>query len=191
MPRFARIRQALTCLRALTRAVSHDYIGPMPHIDLLEMPYFEGIDIGDLVSLIDAMVPRQFAAGEHIITQGDAQVPPLYIVTKGLIDIVQQSPGGAPCLLAQHQGPTLIGEVELFLARSPSNTVKAITQVSAFVLEREVFAALRAKNHPALGPFLFHVAQVACDRLVHSDHMVVQALGHAHEPALAPKAHSS
>lgn len=166
----------------------------MPHIDLLEMPYFEGIDIGDLVSLIDAMKPRQFAAGQNIITEGDPVVPPLYIVTTGFIDVTRKTPEGAqgaPCLLAQYQGPTLIGEVELFLSRPPANTVKAITQVSTFVLERDVLAALRTQHHPALGPFLFHVAQVACDRLVHCEHMVVQALGHQHAPALAPRAHSS
>jgi len=89
--------------------------------------------------------------------------------------------------LAQHEGPTLIGEVELFLARSPISTVRAITQVSTFVLERDVFAALREQKHPALLPFLFHVAQVACDRLVHSDQMVVRALGGHDEPALAPR----
>jgi len=162
----------------------------MPHIDLLELPYFTGIDIGDLVSLIDAMKPRQFAAGECLIVEGAAQYPPLYIITKGLIDITQinpEAPKGPPCLLAQHEGPTLIGEVELFLARSPISTVRAITQVSTFVLERDVFAALREQKHPALLPFLFHVAQVACARLVHSDQMVVRALGGHDEPALAPR----
>lgn len=177
--------------QALTRVFARDYMAPMPHIDLLELPYFEGIDIGDLVSLIDAMKPRQFAAGQHLIVEGDAVFPPLYIVTKGLVDITQKNPdtpSGSPCLLAQHAGPTLVGEVELFLARSPVNSVQAITQVSTFVLERDVFAALRAAKHPALLPFLFHVAQVACDRLVHSDGMVVRALGLHDEPALAPKA---
>lgn len=163
----------------------------MPHIDLLELPYFEGIDISDLVSLIDAMKPRQFAAGDYLIKEGDITFPPLYILTKGLVDITQKNPDaphGAPCLLAQHAGPTLVGEVELFLARSPVSSVKAITQVSTFVLERDVFAALRAAKHPALLPFLFHVAQVACDRLVHSDEMVVRALARQDEPALAPRA---
>lgn len=165
-------------------------MGAMPHIDLLELPYFEGIDIGDLVSLIDAMKPRQFAAGQHLIVEGDEAYPPLYIITKGLVDITQKNPdvpSGAPCLLAQHAGPTVVGEVEMFLARRPVSSVQAITQVSTFVLERDVLTALRAAKHPALLPFLFHVAQVACDRLVNSDKMVVQALGLHDEPALAPK----
>lgn len=162
----------------------------MPHIDLLELPYFEGIDIGDLVSLIDAMQPRQFATGQHLITEGDPGPVPLFIVTKGMIDVTQKDarvPDAPPCLLAQHAGPTLVGEVELFLARPPVSSVRAITQVSTFVLEPQVFSALRAARHPALMPFLFHVAQVACTRLVNSDHMMVRALGGHEGPGLAPE----
>lgn len=162
----------------------------MPHIDLLELPYFEGIDIGDLVSLIDAMQPRQFATGEHLIAEGNTQPVPLFIITKGMVDVTQIDPRdkkGPPCLLAQHTGPTLVGEVELFLACPPVSSVTAITQVSTFVLEPAVLAALRANRHPGLPSFLFHVAQVACTRLVHSDHMMVRALSGACEPALAPE----
>lgn len=165
-------------------------MGAMPHIDLLELPYFEGIDIGDLVSLIDAMQPRQFSTGQLLIDEGDKNLVPLFIITKGLVDVTQKDGKqnqGAPCLLAQHSAPTLVGEVELFLAQPPVSSVRAITQVSTFVLEPRVLEALRAQRHPALLPFLFHVAQVACARLVHSDHMMMRALRHHDEPALAPE----
>lgn len=61
----------------------------------------------------------------------------------------------------------------------------AITQVSSFVLERQTFAALMDAKHPALLPFLFHVAQVACDRLVSTDRLFVQALARHVETTLA------
>jgi len=39
----------------------------MPHIDLLELPYFDGISAADLVSLVDTLEPRQFKAGAVLL----------------------------------------------------------------------------------------------------------------------------
>jgi CRP-like cAMP-binding protein len=150
----------------------------MPHIDLLELPYFADIDIGDMVSLIDAMIPRQFVAGQALMTEGDPAPTPLYILLKGEVAITtsRDGPKGAePWLVATQQGPTIIGEVELFLAQPATRTVTATTAASTFVLEPATFKRLYAERHPALMPFLYHVAQVACARLVDSDHKVMRA----------------
>jgi CRP-like cAMP-binding protein len=149
----------------------------MPHIDLLELPYFADIDIGDMVSLIDAMLPRQFSAGQALMTEGDTAPPPLYILLKGEVAVTSRqdgSPQAEPWLVATQQGPTIIGEVELFLAQPATRTVTATTAASTFVLEPATFKKLYAERHPALMPFLYHVAQVACGRLVHSDHRAMR-----------------
>ena len=48
---------------------------PMPHVDLLELPYFQGISIHELVALVDQMKPRDFSEGQDLIVN-DAPPPP-------------------------------------------------------------------------------------------------------------------
>ena len=56
----------------------------MPHVDLLELPYFEGITLDDMVSLVERMEPAQFESGATIVVEGDPP-PPLYIATGGSV----------------------------------------------------------------------------------------------------------
>ena len=55
----------------------------MPHVDLLEQPYFEGISLDDMVSLVDMMTPAQYEAGTYIVTEGEPPPTPLYIAVTG------------------------------------------------------------------------------------------------------------
>src|SRR5689334_10141971 len=128
----------------------------MPHIDLLELPYFEGISIDAVVSLIDRMEPRNYAAGAVILQEADAAPPALYIATSGRVVIAKNSPAhGTSRPLAELDSPTLFGEIELFCALPPVTTVTALTAVSTFRLPRTTFDALLGEGHPALMSFSF------------------------------------
>lgn len=147
----------------------------MPHVDLLELPYFEGISIDDLVSLVDVLEPRQFGPGSVIMGEGDATPPPLYIVTQGRVRMSKNG-GADERPLAELDSPTLLGEVELFCQLPPVATARALTPVCAFALTRETFERLFAQGHAALMRFIFNVARVACHRLAIADEMMAQVL---------------
>jgi len=147
----------------------------MPHVDLLELPYFEGISIDALVSLVDLMQPRTFASGDVILREGEEAPLPLYIATSGKVAITKRSPQGEERRFAELDSPTLFGEIELFCEIPAVATVSAMTQVSAFGLTRETFDRLFHAGHPALMRFTFNVARVACHRLAISDEMMARA----------------
>lgn len=159
----------------------------MPHVDLLELPYFEGISMDSLVSLVDLMDPKQFPAGAVIMREGDKIPPPLYIAIAGRVVISKQppEPENAPPSterspernLAELDSPTLFGEVELFCQLPPVATVRAVTPVSSFVLTRSSFERLFQAQHPALMLFIFNVARVACHRLAVADELLTTTLG--------------
>lgn len=149
----------------------------MPHVDLLELPYFEGISIDALVSLVDRMEPRTFAAGDSILREGDSSSPPLFIATRGRVSIVKRSPHNGQRTLAELESPTLFGEIELFCQIPAVATVRALTAVSAFALSRDQFDRLFGERHAALQHFTFNVARVACHRLAVADEMMTQLLG--------------
>lgn len=148
----------------------------MPHVDLLELPYFEGISTDDMVSLVDLMEPRRFAAGSIIMREGDTAPQPLYIATAGRVLISKYAGDHRERHLAEFDSPTLFGEIELFCQLPPVATARAATAVSAFALTRDTFNRLFVQHHAALLRFTFNVARVACHRLAIADEMMARVL---------------
>ena len=147
----------------------------MPHIDLLELPYFQGISIDSLVGLIDVLHPTQFKPGTTIIRQNQSSPPPLYIITRGQVTIVKQLRQGEERTLAQLNAPTLVGEIELFCQLPPISNVRAVNKVSAFELNRSTFNELFQKRNSAIIQFTFNAARVACHRLALADEMLARS----------------
>ena len=149
----------------------------MPHVDLLELPYFEGITIDDMVTLVDMMAPGQYEAGEIIVREDEMPPPPLYISTRGNLEITKRGPDGEERPLAELVSPTLFGEIELFCQIPAVATARAIERVSLFSLTRSDFDRLFDASHPAATRFAFNVARVICHRLAIADEMLARVLG--------------
>ena len=140
----------------------------MPHIDLLELPYFYGIELDELVELIDQMTPRRVKAGEWLVRTGEPIF--LNIATRGRIGIHRRSDdqGRAP-IVYERKAPTLFGEIELFCGVTSIADVQALTDVEAFELTRATFEELFAQRHPAMLP---DAVQGQPDLFVNSVHAV-------------------
>lgn len=149
----------------------------MPHIDLLELPYFEGIGAEALVSFVDLMAPRSYASGTVIVAEGAPGEHPLCIATRGKLEITKRTPDGAECRLAELTAPTLFGEIELICGTPAVATVRATTDVQLFQLTRAQFEKLAEAHHPALWRFTLNVARVACHRLAIADTMLAGLVG--------------
>ncbi len=148
----------------------------MPHVDLLELPYFEGISIDDLVALVELLEPRRFAAGDVIVTEGDTAPTPLYIATSGRVLLCKKTGADGQRNLAELDSPTLFGEIELFCQLPAVATAKALTTVTCFALNHATFERLFLAHQPALMRFIFNVARVACHRLAIADEMMTRFL---------------
>ena len=151
----------------------------MPHVDLLELPYFEGISIDALVSLVDLMEPEYFSANAIIMEEGQHVPPPLYIAINGRVRISKRTPDANERYLAEFDSPTLFGEIELFCQHPPVATARALTPVSTFKLTRKTFDRLFEARHEALLRFTYNVTRVVCHRLAIADEILARA---AHAP---------
>ncbi|MDP7039682.1 MAG: cyclic nucleotide-binding domain-containing protein [Myxococcota bacterium] len=163
----------------------------MPHVDLLDLPYFEGLSLDDLVTLVDLLEPRQFSPGTIILAERSIEPGPLYIATAGSVRITKKNPKGLDIPLAELKSPTLFGEIELFCEMPPVATVTATTEVAAFVLDRRTFDKLLGDKHPALLRFTYNMAKVACHRLAICDDIMARSLGHEDLIALRRQIFSS
>ena len=148
----------------------------MPHVDLLELPYFEGISLDRLVSLVDLMRPVSFEKNAVIMREGEGIDTPLIIATSGKVLITKSMDNGEPRSLARLQSPTLFGEIELFCQIPPVCSATATTPVTGFALDRPTFDELFASRNPAVVTFTFNVARVACHRLAIADEMLARVL---------------
>jgi CRP-like cAMP-binding protein len=148
----------------------------MAHIDLLELPYFCGISLDDVVSLVDLLEPQEFAVGDRSLSEGDPCPPPLYITTAGSVVLDKRGPDGVSRNLAELKSPTLFGEIEFFCQIPPVATVVAQTRIAAFALSRPKFDRLFRDRHAAIMQFTLNVAQVACHRLAIADEMLAHVL---------------
>ena len=142
----------------------------MPHVDLLELPYFQGISINELVALVDSMPPVEFREGDTIIQEGENI--PLFILTHGQVAVEKKGPDGHLRTIAELDAPTVLGEIELFCELPAVSAVRALSRVSAFVMERSTFNLLRESHNQAIGQFVFNVARVACHRLAVADQIL-------------------
>jgi CRP-like cAMP-binding protein len=145
-------------------------------VDLLELPYFDGISMDGLVSLVDLMRPALYEPGTMVVRQGDTGPQPLYIATAGKLLITKRAPDGQDRALAELESPTLFGEIELFCQIPPVCTARAATRVEAYALSRQTFDQLFESRNPALLRFTFNVARVACHRLAIADELLAQVL---------------
>ena len=142
----------------------------MPHVDLLELPYFQGLSIDELVGLVDQMRPVEFREGEDIICEGGEA--PLFILTHGEVAVLKAGPDKTLRPIAKLQSPTVLGEIELFCGLKAVSTVRALTRIAAFTLDKKTFQQLRDQRNPAIAEFILNVARVACHRLAIADEML-------------------
>ena len=147
----------------------------MPHFDLLELPYFRGISVDAVVSLVDLMEPRPFQQGADIMTEGDPAPSPLYIATNGRVVISKRGTQDQPRAIAELDSPTLFGEIELFCQIPAVATVRALTNVGTFVLNRSTFDRLFEAHRPR-SIFLFSMWRVLHPSLAIADEMLAQVL---------------
>lgn len=148
----------------------------MPHVDLLELPYFEGIELDTLISLVDRMNPVRFPPGHELIHEGRAGDPTLYIVTRGQVELLKRASTGT-LRLACLNAPTLLGEVELFCEVPAIATARTLTEIESFALSRNTFDRLKDEHHPAMLQFTHNLGRVACHRLAVVNSMLSYKVG--------------
>jgi len=122
---------------------------------LQKIPLFAGADAVLLGSLIMALKPVVFQAGELIIRKGDIGSS-LYMISRGEVDILDDA-GGVVATLGEG---TFFGEISLLLSSPRTATVRANSYCDCFLLEKGDFARV-LRDRPQ---FLKSVMELATSR---------------------------
>ncbi len=131
---------------------------PIPKINI-----FQNLTKNNIAELRTWLQPRQFPAGLEIFRE--AQLPiGLYILTRGEVGVLKSSPEGR-VRLANLEAPCFFGEMALLEGAERSASVKALTDVSSFLLPTDIFVSkLNGDNVTAL-KIAVNVGRLVCRRL--------------------------
>jgi MFS family permease len=122
------------CLWRPLRRIDDSVIVPVHELNLVRsIPLFSGLAVPIVERIAANLIPVRAAAGTEILKEGDSG-DRLYIVDDGEVEV---SIGGRP-VRRQGQGE-FFGEISLLLAVPRTATVKAVSDVALFALERWLF----------------------------------------------------
>ncbi|HKC25849.1 MAG TPA: cyclic nucleotide-binding domain-containing protein, partial [Thermoanaerobaculia bacterium] len=94
-------------------------------------------------TLADRLVRAPFAPGEAIVVQG-SEVHHLYILAEGSVEVRVAVEGAPARTVARLDAPDFFGEMGMLTGETRKATVVALTEVTCWLLEKEMFQGVLA-----------------------------------------------
>jgi CRP/FNR family transcriptional regulator, cyclic AMP receptor protein len=107
---------------------------------LARVPLFQSLNRGQLESLSRSFVPRNYAAGEEIVTQGKGGIG-LYILVSGKAEAVHTRGDGTQAVVNTFRPADFFGELAMLSDEPRTATVVALEDTKCLVLARWDFLA--------------------------------------------------
>ena len=131
--------------------------------------------------ILAATRPRSVPAGNMVFREGE-EGSGLFLLLKGSVEVVKQSPNGVAQQLATVEAPSVLGEISLILERRHAATVRTTTDSEFRVLAREEFLRLLEQDNLAAHKLVGAIAEVLARRLRRMNEMAIELLGRADTP---------
>ncbi len=149
--------------------------------ELRKVPFLAELSDSDLRFLVPTVQVHQFGAGEVLMRQGEPGET-MYIVRRGTVEISGTASDGSERHLAYGGPAQIYGEGALFSGEPRTATVKAVTDIEVFEMDREGFARLFREHPKAAGAISEIVAQRQIDRekALHVEHTPDGKMTRAH-----------
>jgi SulP family sulfate permease len=128
-----------------------------------------GLETADTSAIMRYLQRREWAAGDIIVKMG-AEADSLMLVESGRVDVVGQNHKGETVRLRSILGPTVIGEIAVYVGGQRTATVMADTLVVAYVFSSSQVAQME-REEPSLA-IAFHrmIVRIEAERLRFTSH---------------------
>jgi CRP/FNR family cyclic AMP-dependent transcriptional regulator len=107
---------------------------------LARVPLFRSLNRGQLESLAKSFVPRDYATGEEIVTQGKGGIG-LFVVVSGKAEAVHMRTDGTKAVVNTFGPSDFFGELAMLNDEPRTATVVALEDTECLVLTRWEFLA--------------------------------------------------
>jgi CRP-like cAMP-binding protein len=119
-----------------------------------------------------ATVPRRVPAQGRICQEGDPSGGLVFLV-RGAAEVVKDSPGGSPQVVATVHGPIMLGEIGLLTGQPVSATVRARSDCECYLLTRSQFQRLLDEHYSGVYKLVLAIARLLARRLTAMNARVV------------------
>lgn len=130
--------------------------------ELNSIPLFAGLDEPSLHELAQACRWREYAAGEVVVLEGEAQ-PSLYYLEYGWLKVVRISPAGREQILRFLEPGETFNEINVFAKQTNPATAIALEPVSIWLIPQEALLTLIDEH----SGFARHVITKLADRMLY------------------------
>jgi CRP/FNR family transcriptional regulator, cyclic AMP receptor protein len=137
---------------------------PNPARALTRVPIFSGLSESELAFLAQRTVPRRFAAGETVFSEGEPCAG-LYVVESGHVRIFKSSAGGREHVLAIEGPGSSVAELPVFDGGNYPASVSVIDDATLLFLSKQDFQAL-CLEHPQVSLKVLRIVGARLRRLV-------------------------
>lgn len=131
---------------------------------LARVPMFSGLEEKEMAFLLRRAVPREYAAGETIFTEGEP-CQGLYVVESGRVKIFKMSAGGREQVLAVDGPGASIAELPVFDDGAYPASAAAVTEARLIFVSKQDFRTL-CLEHPQVALKVLKVVGGRLRRLV-------------------------
>jgi CRP/FNR family transcriptional regulator, cyclic AMP receptor protein len=142
---------------------------------LASVPLFQGLERTELLRLAAIAEPRTLSAQSPLFREGEAG-DALWLVLSGSVEVVKRDAAGHQQVLANLEGPTLLGEASLLLEDGPrSASALAVSELSLLRMPGAAFRRLLEAHDVAALKLTLALARVLALRLVEMNERLVAA----------------
>ncbi len=144
-------------------------VSPFDNVEL-----FRGLDADELREIIHACERRVFQPGEVLFSEGEP-AESMFLVEAGELEVRSRGDADDEVVLAVLGAGNVVGEMSILDGISlRSATVKAIAEVAAFELTRDVFTELRNERSHAAYKLILNLARILGERRRRTDTRVAE-----------------
>lgn len=142
-------------------------------LELPDVPVLAGLSADDLAVLKAKFYREHYRQGERIVCQGDPG-DAMYIITRGLADVILDLPGGRSKRLSSLAAGTFFGELALLDRSARSANIDASLYLVCYRLDVHDFERLQ-RTHPDISmKLLANISRTLTTRLRYANETIVE-----------------
>ena len=153
----------------------------IPFKTMQQIPAFHNFNESECQQLIDIAQEKDFAPAEKVLEQGKSSQN-LWILLDGKCDVVKDSAGDGPVVLAHLEPFNLFGEMSFFSPAPHSANVLAKTPVKLLCISRTDYDDLIREGVGAAYKLAYNVVESVAKRLRRMDEWVAELTAQNEHP---------
>jgi CRP-like cAMP-binding protein len=147
------------------------------------MKIFQGLTPEEVGRIVDVGRVEYWQAEARVLEEG-SQGPRLMVLLEGTVEVLRSDTSGTGRVIAQLGPGEILGEMSLLLDLPRTATVRALTALRVFAMDRTAFEKMVQSGDPAVLKLGLELSKMLALRVMRLNERVVHLLAasDAHEP---------